>query len=75
MDAATVDPAIKIYLKEIHSRLDEATGIAKAAEACAEAGELDRGVQVALDTEQLCYEATRLLDAASLLNRLVKEKG
>ena len=75
MDAATVDPAIKIYLKEIHLRLDEAAGIAKAAEACAEAGELDRGVQVALDIEQLCYEATRLLDAASLLNRLVKEKG
>jgi hypothetical protein len=28
------------------------------------------GVEVALDIEQLAYEASRLLDAASLLNRI-----
>ena len=52
----------------------KAAGIAKAADACAQAGDADRGVQVALDIEQLVYEATRLLDAASLINRLAKEQ-
>jgi ribonuclease BN (tRNA processing enzyme) len=35
MDHATIDPAIRILLGEIHSRLREAARIAKAAEACA----------------------------------------
>ena len=73
MDAAVAEPAFKAYLKEIHIRLDQAASIAKAANACAEAGNADKGVHVALDIEQLCYEATRLLDAASLINRLAKE--
>lgn len=73
MDAELAETAIKVYLKEIHSRLDEAARIAKAADACAQAGNADKGVSVALDIEQLCYEAERLLDAASLLNRLAKE--
>ena len=73
MDAAIAEAAIKIYLKEIHTRLDEAASIAKAATACADAGNADKGVHVALDIEQICYEATRLLDAAGLINRLAKE--
>src|SRR3954469_21049697 len=72
MDAAIAETAIKVYLKEIHTRLEEAASIAKAANACAEAGNADKGVHVALDIEQLVYEATRLLDAASLINRLAK---
>ena len=74
MDAQVAETTIKVYLKEIHTRLHEAAGIAKAADACAEAGDADRGVRVALDIEQLVYEATRLLDAASLINRLAKEE-
>lgn len=73
MDAAVAETAIKVYLKEIHTRLDEAASIAKAANACAESGNTDKGVHVALDIEQIVYEATRLLDAASLINRLAKE--
>lgn len=73
MDAAIAETAIKVYLKEIYTRLDEAASIAKAANACAESGNPDKGVHVALDIEQLVYEATRLLDAASLINRLAKE--
>ena len=67
------DPAIKACLAEIRQRLDEAARIAKAADVCAQAGSPDEAVTVALDIEQLCYEATRLLDAASLINRLAKE--
>jgi hypothetical protein len=37
MDRATIQPAIKILLTEIHLKLNEAARIAKAAEACAEA--------------------------------------
>jgi hypothetical protein len=35
MDRATIEPAIRIVLSEIHSKLNEAARIAKAAEACA----------------------------------------
>jgi hypothetical protein len=73
MDHATIDPAIRIVLTEIHSRLSEAARIAKAAEACALAGSVAEGVTVSMDIEQLIYEAGRLQDAASLLNRLSRE--
>jgi hypothetical protein len=73
MDHATIEPAIRILLTEIHSRLAEAARIAKAAEACALAGSIAEGVAVSMDIEQLIYEAGRLQDAASLLNRLSGE--
>jgi hypothetical protein len=73
MDHATIEPAIRILLTEIHSRLVEAARIAKAAEACALAGSIAEGVTVSMDIEQLIYEAGRLQDAASLLNRLSHE--
>lgn len=73
MDRTATEAAIKIYLREIRQRLDEAAGIAKAAEACAESGQVDKAIEVSHDIEQLSYEASRLLDAASLLNRLSKD--
>jgi hypothetical protein len=73
MDQAAIDPAIRIILGEIHFRLREAARIAKAAEACALAGSVAEGVAVSMDIEQLIYEASRLQDAASLLNRLSRE--
>jgi hypothetical protein len=74
MDRTTItEKAITIILTEIHSRLDEAAQIAKAAEACALAGNVVEGVTVSMDIEQIIYEASRLQDAASLLNRLSRE--
>jgi hypothetical protein len=73
MDRATIEPAIKILLTEIHSKLNEAARIAKAAEACATAGSVNEGISVSMDIEQLIYDAGRLQDAASLLNRLSSE--
>ena len=73
MDRATIEPAIRIVLTEIHSKLNEATRIAKAAEACALAGSVTEAVTVSMDIERLIYEAGRLQDAASLLNRLSRE--
>jgi hypothetical protein len=73
MDRATIEPVIRVLLTEIHARLNEAARIAKAAEACALAGSVAEGVTVSMDIEQLIYEAGRLQDAASLLNRLSRE--
>jgi hypothetical protein len=73
MDRATTEQAITMILTEIHSRLDDAARIAKAAEACALAGSVAEGVVVSMDIEQIIYEAGRLQDAASLLNRLSRE--
>jgi hypothetical protein len=73
MDRTATEAAIKIYLREITDRLEKSTGLARAACACAEAGNVDSAVEIILDVEQLAYEASRLLDAASLLNRLSRD--
>jgi hypothetical protein len=70
MAKAVFDEALTACFTEIHARLSEAAQIAKAAEACANAGSLAEAVTVSMDIEQLIYEAGRLQDAASLLNRL-----
>jgi hypothetical protein len=70
MAKSTYNEAILACLTEIHGRLSEATRIAKAAEACAQAGSLSEAVTVSMDIEQLIYEAGRLHDAVSLMNRL-----
>jgi hypothetical protein len=70
MDRTATDQTIQVLLTEIHSRLNEAARIAKAAEACALAGSIAEGVSVSMDIEQILYGAGRLQDAASLLNRL-----
>ncbi|WP_439923108.1 hypothetical protein [Nitrobacter sp. JJSN] len=73
MDRASIEPAIKLIIAEIHSKLGEATRIAKAAQASAQNGAVAEGVEVSMDIEQLIYEAGRLHDAASLLNRLATD--
>jgi hypothetical protein len=70
MDSDTLDRTITTLLAEIHSRLSEATQIAKAALACANVSSITEGIEVSMDIEQLIYEAGRLHDAASLLNRM-----
>jgi hypothetical protein len=67
-----MDAAIKVCLKQININLAEASRIAQAAEACATAGSVSEGVKVSMDIEQLLYEAGRLQDAASLMNRIAK---
>src|ERR1044071_2899948 len=69
----SAENVIKIYLAELCTRLDEASRIAKAADACGAAGNAEKGVQVALDVEPLLHDATRLLDAATMINKRAKE--
>jgi hypothetical protein len=70
MDRTIAGNAITVILTEIHSRLNDAARIAKAAEACALPGSVAEGAEVSIGIEQIVYEAGRLQDAVSLLNRL-----
>ena len=60
MDPNTVDVTIKAYLKEMRERLEQASSIAMAADTCADAGNLDKAIQIALDVEELIYEVNSL---------------
>ena len=73
MEAHIAETAIKTFLTEIRTRLDKAAGIGRAADACAGAGFDEKGLEVALDVKPLLYEATTLLNAASLVNRIAQE--
>jgi len=61
--------SVKDFLRSIRERLDGALAVAKAVEACANAGDSGRAIAILLDVEQPLYEATTLLNAASLLHR------
>lgn len=73
MEAEIIEPAIKACLAEIHAKLKAAEQIARAAQACAEAGGVAEAIQVSMDIEQLIYEAGRLHDAATLLARMTHD--
>lgn len=70
MDVPTVEITTKMYLQEIRICMEEAASIAKAAEACSNAGIVEKGLEIALDVERLIYEANTLLNAASLISQL-----
>ena len=72
MDAKTLEITIKSYLKEMRGRMDEAAGIARAAEACAETGNMQKAIEIALDLEQILYEVNTFLNAASMMLRIWK---
>lgn len=70
MDTTAINQAIQICMTQICNKLDEATRIARAAEACILAGSVAQVVGVSMDIERLIYEAGRLQDAVSLMHRL-----
>jgi hypothetical protein len=72
MHAEATELTVRAYLTEVRIRLDKAAGIARAADACAGAGFSDKAVEITLDIEQPLYEATTLLNAVSLINRIRK---
>ena len=73
MDARIVETTLQFYISEMRERLDSAAGIAKAAEACATAGNIGKAIEIALDVEQIIYEVNTFLNAASLINRISKD--
>ena len=70
MDPTTAAASMRYFLSELSQRLEEAASIAKAADACSSFGNPAKAVEIALDVEQLIYDAGTLLNAASLLNRI-----
>jgi hypothetical protein len=53
-------------------KLQEAASIAKAAEVCAESGNIQTAVKMVMDTENLTHQVDRMLSAALLIrNELV----
>ena len=72
MDIQMLEAALKVHLKEMRERLDQAAAIAKAAETCANVGNIEKAVEIANDVEQLVYEVNTLLNAASLMNRIYR---
>ena len=70
----TIETTLKVFLREIRSRLDEAASIARAAETCADTGNIPKGIEITLDVEQLLYEVNTLLNAASLIQRIGKSQ-
>ena len=70
----TIETTLKVYLRQMRARLDEAASIAKAAEACADTGNFRKGIEIALDVEQLLYEVNTFLNAASMIHRLGKSQ-
>jgi hypothetical protein len=73
MDSEMLEVTLKVSIAEMSVRLGNAASIARAANACAEAGNIEKAIQVAMDVEQLTYEANTLLNAASLIYRIASK--
>lgn len=72
MDAKTLEITLKVHLSEMRHRLDSAASIAAAANTCADAGNIQKAIEIVLDVEQLVYEVNTLLNSASLIHRIYK---
>ena len=62
------------YLKHIADRLNRATGMARAAEACARSGDDEGAAKMMTDIDIPVYEAKTLISAAYLLNRIERDQ-
>jgi hypothetical protein len=60
-------PSPNELVRRIVERLRAAADMARAAEACAEAGHTDQALAMLRDIEPALYEVTTLLNAASVL--------
>jgi hypothetical protein len=67
MTPETADLVITDFLKTMSAKLDNAVQIAKAAEACANAGNPQKAIEIIMDVEQLMFDANTLLNGAGLL--------
>ena len=68
-----VQAALKTFLSQARHRLDQALGIARAAEVCLDIIDSADGVRVALAIEPLLYETKHFINTATIINRLSEE--
>lgn len=69
MDTVEIDVITRTLLHYIRNRLDDATNIAKAAEVCAESGNIVAAVRILMSAEDPVHLADRMLQATLLLRR------
>ena len=75
MDRSAADTVTRALLAQIHRELQEAVSIAKAAEVCAESGNIQGAVKMVMDIEDPAYRADRMLKATLLIrNELLGEE-
>ena len=67
MTPEIADTVITDFLKTLSQKLDAGVQVAKAAEACANAGNPRKAVEIIMDVEQLMFDANTLLNGACLL--------
>jgi hypothetical protein len=72
MDVETAEITIKIYLTKIRDHLEKATKIARTAQACADAGNVEKGLEIALEVEGFVREANTFLNAASTIHLMAR---
>ena len=70
MDGTQRDALLITLLRDMRERLDRASSIGIAAQACGDNGNIAKGIEIALDVEQILYEINTLLNAASLIHRI-----
>ena len=75
MDRTAADAVTKALLGKIHRKLQEAASIAKAAEVCAESGNVQGAVTMVMDIEDPTYQANRMLSAALLIRNDLSDEG
>jgi hypothetical protein len=75
MDRTAADAVTKALLGNIHRKLQEAASIAKAAEVCAESGNVQSAVTMVMDIEDPTYQANRMLSAALLIRNDLLDEG
>jgi hypothetical protein len=73
MDATALDPTLMMQLALMRERLDQAASLGQTAETYAKSGNIGKAIEIALDIEQLTYEVSTLLNAASLMNRICRQ--
>ena len=74
MDQSAVNSVTRALLAQIHSELREAVSIAKAAEICADSGNIQGAVKMAMDIEDPAYRTDRMLKTILLIrNELLGE--
>ena len=75
MDRTAADAVTKALLGKIHRKLQEAASIAKAAEVCAESGNVQTAVKMVMDIEDPTHQANRMLSAALLIRNDFLDDG
>ena len=75
MDRTAAETVTKAFLAKIHRKLQQAASIAKAAEVCAESGNVQTAVKMVMDIEDSTHQANRILSAALLIRNELLDEG